>query len=78
VKRTLIEVYNFEQLVECLEKGDLSVDECVQVVDQGLKVFFSGQYETKSQFIQALCKYWDEWGSNPEKPLFIDIDGYLD
>ena len=68
------DINSFEELVEFLRQTDLTVEETVKVIGDGLKVYFYfGDYNTKEELIDALIVFWDKWGDQECKPIFGDL-----
>lgn len=74
MKMEKIEINNFESLLKLIENTDLEGDQYTEIIKTTLNVFV-GKECSKSEMIEHLKEYWQEYGAAPkevERPIFID------
>ena len=68
------DINSFDELVEFLQASDLTIQQTVKIIAEGLKVYFYiREYKTKEELIDALIVFWDKWGDQECKPIFGDL-----
>lgn len=75
-KETKLKVNSIKELIKLGESNILTPAQYLIVV-QSCNPFigiFLNDYENTLKMAIALNSHWLEWGNNPEKPLFIDIE----
>jgi hypothetical protein len=64
-------IETFEDLLEFIKTNDVSINDISKLVKEtiDLCVMF---YNDKTELIQDLELYWQQWGHTTERPLFLD------
>ena len=69
-----ITIESFEELIAFIRDSDISKEGIERLVSRTLFVWFIEDYNTKEEMIHDLVEFWDEYGDQPFKPLFINCN----
>ena len=66
----ILQINSFEELVELIESEQLDDDQVTTLLNSGLKVWFPEL--PREELVQILKEWWEKYGHQKEKPLFLD------
>ena len=62
---------DIEYLISLIQEQDLDSEQIQVLTERVIGVWMDEIPPAKDELITILRDYWNEWGDNPERPLFI-------
>lgn len=69
-----VEIRTFNDLIKFIEENELSEEKINEILMATIQSLYTGDTTNKKEMIQALKEFWEKWGDQPVRPLFIDLE----
>lgn len=70
-------IRNIPQFIDLIERRKLKSVQICEILSKGFKIFADVDL-TPEALIKELKQYWNDYGTSPDKPLFLDSDINID